>query len=94
MTEFSLTVEVINNGSKQSISFKGRDAWALNELMLAGTTDVTSLTHPAPRWSAYVHKLRKAGIAIETRNEAHRGRFPGTHGRYVLMSSLRVLEAV
>lgn len=63
---------------------KGRDRWALQQLMQAGAKGCTPITTPAPRWSAYVHNLRKAGVQIATLHEPHGGAFPGTHGRYVL----------
>jgi hypothetical protein len=44
------------------------------------------------RWSGYVHKLRKAGIVIETIREAHAGRFAGQHARFVLRIIITILE--
>lgn len=68
---------------------KGRDRWALERLIEAGPTGVTPITHPAPRWSAYVHNLRKkCGLGIETNHEPHGGPFSGTHARYVLRSKV------
>ena len=70
-----------------------RSIWALTELIKAGQTGVTPLENPAPRWGAYVFKLRhEHGIIIETIHELHRGRFPGRHGRYVLRSDVHVIE--
>ncbi|WP_134682436.1 winged helix domain-containing protein [Paracoccus ravus] len=63
---------------------KGRELWALDRLVQAGGKGCTPITEPAPRWSAYVHKLRKMGIPIETRHEKHGGPFPGTHAKYIL----------
>lgn len=63
---------------------EGRELWALERLIDAGETGCTPMTEPAPRWSAYVHKLRKMGVTIETRHEAHGGPYPGNHARYVL----------
>ncbi|WP_423208738.1 winged helix domain-containing protein [Paracoccus yeei] len=65
---------------------EGRDLWALERLIGAGAKGCTPITEPAPRWSAYIHKLRRAGIQIETRHEPHGGPFPGHHARYVLQS--------
>jgi hypothetical protein len=75
------------------LSFKGRDAWTLHALIEAGERGVTPLERPAPRWSAYVFDLRKAGLIIETIDERHAGAFKGSHGRYVLRSPL-TLESV
>lgn len=71
--------------------FTGRVAWALAELVRAGERGCTPIDHPGPRWSAYVFKLRAAGLDIETRHEMHGGPFPGNHARYVLRTPLRIL---
>ncbi len=72
-----------------TIEAKGREAWALDPLRLAGTKGYTPITEPAPRWSAYVHKLRGQGVPIETVSEPHSGEFSGTHGRCVLRAVVR-----
>ena len=77
-----------------TVNVKGRDEWALNQLRRAGRAGCTPIDHPAPRWSAYVHKLRRMGLNIETVNERHGGRFPGRHARYVLHGRVEPLEAV
>lgn len=74
--------------SQRTIITKGRDRWALESLMQAGPKGCTPIDHPGPRWSAYVHKLRGAGVDIETIHEQHDGPFPGRHARYVLRSSV------
>jgi len=74
------------------ISFRGRDAWALDALVTAGEHGVTPIERPAPRWSHYIHRLRKAGLVVETIHEAHAGAYAGTHGRYVLRSTVEVIE--
>lgn len=71
------------------ITVKGRDAWALDCLSLAGTKGVTPKDTPAPRWSAYIHNLRKENVPIETLHESHGGEFPGSHGRYVLRADVQ-----
>ena len=68
---------------------KGREAWALDRLRAAGPKGCTPITEPAPRWSAYVHKLRERGVPIETIYEPHGGEFSGTHGRYILRADVR-----
>ncbi len=75
-----------------AFTVKGRMAWALHELVHAGERGCTPIDRPAPRWSDYVHKLRKAGLAIETLDEAHGGAYSGSHGRYVLRSPVQVIE--
>ena len=71
-------------GEPFTIEAKGREAWALDRLREAGPTGCTPIEQPAPRWSAYVHRLRGLGVPIETRHEPHGGAFAGTHGRYIL----------
>ncbi len=73
-------------------SVRGREAWALLSLIAAGERGCTSIDTPGPRWSGYVHDLRKLGIAIETVRESHGGAFPGEHARYVLRSPITVLD--
>lgn len=66
------------------IHAKGRDRWALQSLISQGRKGCTPIENPAPRWSAYIHKLRKLGVDIETVTETHDGPFAGHHARYVL----------
>ena len=74
------------------VTVRGRDAWALLELKAANDDGCTPIDHPGPRWSSYVHKLRKAGITVETIREMHRGPFAGKHARYVLRSPVHIME--
>lgn len=76
-------------GEPFTISIKGREAWALDRLHRAGPKGCTPIEQPAPRWSAYVHKLRRLGVPIETLFEPHGGEFSGTHGRYVLRAKVQ-----
>jgi hypothetical protein len=78
------------NGSEQS--FVGREAQTLRHLVDAGAIGLTTIDHPAPRWSHYIYKLRKAGLVISTDYESHKGDFPGTHGRYRLETRVTVIE--
>lgn len=80
------------HGGKTRLQLCGRNAWALSVLVHAGTRGCTPITHPGPRWSAYVHRLRHDyGLTIETIHEAHSGPFPGSHARYVLRSDVRLV---
>ena len=72
-------------------TFAGRLAWTLQRLVEAGDRGVTTIDHPAPRWSDYVFKLRKAGLVISTDYEKHKGDFPGNHGRYRLETPVSVV---
>jgi hypothetical protein len=76
-------------GEPFTIEATGREAWALDRLLTAGQKGCTPIDQPAPRWSAYVHKLRKRGVPIETVTEAHGGPYSGTHGRYVLRADVQ-----
>ena len=69
----------------------GRRAWALKALVSAGSRGCTPIDNPAPRWSAYVHRLRERGLVIETIHENHKGPFPGNHARYVIRSDIQIL---
>lgn len=71
----------------------GRMRWALEELRRAGGRGCTAIDNPGPRWSAYIHKLREAGVEIETIHEPHDGDFPGHHARYVLRATVTLATA-
>lgn len=87
----TLTV-LMPDGRRQT--FSGRDSWTLRHLIDAGPGGLTSIDHPAPRWSHYIFRLRKAGLVISTDYEPHTGDFPGTHGRYRLETPVTVIERV
>lgn len=78
------------DGKQQTVV--GRPAWALLRLVAAGGAGLTTLSQPAPRWSDYIFKLRKAGLVISTDYEAHAGDFPGSHGRYRLETPVTVVD--
>ncbi len=89
---FILTVQLENDSGTTIAQFAGREAWALFQLIKAGNNGCTPIDQPAPRWSAYIHLLRKRGIAIETIYELHGGPFAGCHARYVLRDSVQVID--
>ncbi|MER9410327.1 hypothetical protein [Mesorhizobium sp. M0589] len=91
--KFAITVrtQAVGNTPSQVLTFEGREAWALRELINAGERGCTPIDNPAPRWSHYVWLLRD-NFVIETIHEGHGGPFSGTHGRYVLRSRLSILE--
>jgi hypothetical protein len=82
------------DGSLRILELAGREEWALSHLLAAGDTGCTSISHPGPRWSDYVFKLRRRGIDIATLTEHHDGQFAGTHGRYILLSKIERLGAM
>jgi hypothetical protein len=61
-------------------------------LLDAGEGGCTPITHPGPRWSDYVFKLRRDGFVIESIEEQHGGCFSGKHVRYVLKSEVVELD--
>jgi hypothetical protein len=71
---------------------KGARRGALTQLLAAGCGGCTPITHPGPRWSDYVFKLRREGLNIETVTEKHGGIYAGPHARYVLRTPVSVLE--
>lgn len=78
----------------RTLTFNGRVAWALDNLIREGARGCTPITHVGPRWSDYVFKLRKAGVVVETIDEKHEGAYAGSHARYVLRSPVTVLGLV
>lgn len=90
----AITIELDTDNGPHRMTFEGREAWALGQLMAAGERGVTPIHRPAPRWSHYIHMLRKAGLDIETIHEPHGGPFSGHHGRYVLRSMVKMLHEV
>lgn len=89
--KLTVTARILTDGP--TFTVKGRDAWALLELVKAGQRGCTPIENPGPRWSGYVFNLkRQHGLAIETRHESHRGPFPGSHGRYILHSQVEILH--
>lgn len=91
MSKLQIKVRLLSDGT--AFTVQGRDAWALLELVAAGPRGCTPIENPGPRWSGYVFNLKRThGLNIETRHEAHRGAFPGTHARYVLLSAVEILQ--
>jgi len=83
-----------NDGSESiSICISGRLQWTLKRLSKAGQEGCTPIDYPAPRWSGYVHQLRKFGLPIVTITEKHGGEFPGTHARYVLQAVVQEIDS-
>ena len=93
MTTRRIVVELHDGAdAPRRVEVHGREAWALSELLTAGQNGATPIDRPGPRWSSYVHKLRRRGFAIETLRESHGGPFPGSHARYLLRSKIQILE--
>ena len=90
MKRISITFRVGEGGPPVTVI--GRNAWALQQLRAANENGCTPIDHPGPRWSSYVHKLRKLGLVIETVTEKHGGPFAGDHARYVLRTDITITE--
>lgn len=88
-----IRVEIETGDGPVIRTFEGRYAWTLARLIEAGSKGVTPVERPAPRWSHYVFWLRGEGLSIETIDEPNSGAFKGTHGRYVLRTPCRIIEA-
>jgi hypothetical protein len=85
-----VTFTVASGEDVRTITPRGRDAWALGELITAGADGCTPLENIGPRWSHYVWKLRTVhALNIETIDEPRGGEFSGRHARYVLRSHVR-----
>ena len=85
-----------SDGIKRTVYLRGRDAWALSQLIRRGNRGCSPLdeySNPGIRWSAYVHKLKKHNIEIERKDEKHGGPFAGTHARYFLVSNVTCAES-
>ncbi|SDE47603.1 winged helix domain-containing protein [Limimaricola pyoseonensis] len=74
----------------RTLTLKGRLGWTMHQLAQAGSRGLTPLERPAPRWSGYVHDLRKLGVSIETEMEPHEGAYRGHHARYRLACAVEV----
>lgn len=78
------------NDEPYGLAFSGRTLWALRLFPDAGPRGLTAFDLPRGlRLAGYVHKLRRAGLQIETEYERHEGEFPGHHARYRLKSHVR-----
>ena len=86
-----LIVDIYDTNPPTRIYLMGRNAWAFLELKKAGVSGCTPINQPAPRWSAYVFNLRRAGLNIETVTESHGGTYAGHHARYVLRSCVKIV---
>ena len=87
MSRYRISARVVGGAF---VTVTGRDADTLEKLMAAGERGLTPIEYPAPRWSHYVFKLRRAGFNIETIDEPHGGQFAGTHARYILRSQVEI----
>jgi len=87
-----VTLEILDTPEPGPVTVIGRDAWALLELHRAGDCRCTPLTHPGPRWSGYVHKLRKLGLRIETVTESMTARLRATMPATCCESRMRDLR--
>jgi hypothetical protein len=88
-----IAFNVIEGEDVRVITPAGRDAWALGELITAGAEGCTPIDNPGPRWSGYVHKLKRVyRLNIDSITEMHGGEYAGKHARYVLRSKVRFAD--
>jgi hypothetical protein len=70
---------------RQEVTLGGRNRWLLRKLIERGNRGLTAAECPAGlRLAAMVHRLRRAGVAIDSEIERHEGQFAGHHARYRL----------
>lgn len=74
----------------RTFELDGRLGWTMLQLSDSGALGVEAIKRPAPRWSAYIHKLRKMGFQIDTIMETHEGPYPGQHARYRLVCDVQI----
>ncbi|WP_417495617.1 winged helix domain-containing protein [Maricaulis sp.] len=85
MSKWIYTASFPGHTDRARVTVKGRDAWALRLLVQRGERGCSPVSEPTgPRWSSYIHRLRRAGFSIVSIHESHKGEFPGRHVRYVL----------
>ena len=71
---------------------RGRAAWCLKELLLAGSFGITGCRGRGRRLAAHIYILRRRyNLEITTQFEPHGGSYPGHHARYRLSSEIKVL---
>lgn len=77
----------------KTFTLAGRPGWLLARLIEAGQTGLTAADFaPGLRVAGFVHRIRQAGVPVETRYERHEGRFPGNHARYRLAAEVKPIE--
>lgn len=81
----------VKNGENPGFSITlndTRNRWALERHIDAGAKGITAFHDPSPRWHAYIHNLKAMGLDIVGEREPHGGKYPGTHKRYFLKSTV------
>lgn len=87
---------ILARGPAGEFAVAGKDAMALEALIKAGKCGVIALELSntwALRLGAYVHRLRRNGLDIETIRETH-DNIGGWHARYVLHSPVTILGEI
>jgi hypothetical protein len=79
-------------GVPQPLILTKRAEFFLEELLAAGNEGITTIDYPGVRVGDAIHKLRKAGVTVETQYEQPGGEFAGHHGRYILRSKVERLS--
>jgi len=87
--KFGLVESNTLESTPQPLAVTKRAAFFLGELLAAGDRGITTINYPGVRVGDAIHKLRKAGVIVETQYEQHGGEFAGNHGRYILKSKVQ-----
>ena len=87
-----INVTLLGGECPRTFELNGRLGWTMTQLANAGAKGVTTIERPAPRWSGYVHDLRRRGIPIETEMVAHGGAYKGRHARYRLSCDVALVH--
>ena len=92
-SKFSVRVRIGEGEAAVEKTLFGRFAWTIVKLLEAGERGISSIDEVGPRVAHYVWVLRRReGIAIESIDEKHGGRFPGRHSRYRLKTKVGLIE--
>lgn len=76
----------------RTVLLSGYNRWALETLIAAGGKGCIPLELPAPRWSAYIHNLRRVGVPIATFAEPCSHSEKRKRCRYVLAASVEPVQ--
>lgn len=94
VTQPSPSINVFRAADGVTMTFTGREAQTLDLLIKCGAAGVTSGEASPMGWarrtSAYVLKLRQAGVSITTTRESASG---ATVGRYTLLDQFTVVAS-
>lgn len=94
MNKSSLAITYQNEVSNTTNTVTGKQAETLTLLMKNGKDGVDVFNFrggPAFRLAAYIHNLKKQGLAIQTQLIPHDG---GHHAKYTLLSRVSIVSSI